>query len=107
MEIGELKLENGTRPDEERFLSAQADRLAGASRKKKRRLAPFGMTVDGGGRKGRARCIVPLRSKGSEPGGQAVGEQPSAPGEAGQAIDPNDAVPCQEKHDEHDEDAMD
>jgi len=32
-------------PDEERFLSAQADRLAGASRKEKRRLAPFGMTV--------------------------------------------------------------
>jgi hypothetical protein len=49
---------------------------------------------------------VPLRSKGGKPGGQTVGEQPSAPGEAGQAIDPNDEVPGQEEYDEQDEDAM-
>src|SRR6266850_902176 len=39
-------------PDEERFLSAQADRLGGASRKEKLRLAPFGMTVGVGGYNG-------------------------------------------------------
>ena len=49
---------------------------------------------------------MPLRSKGGEPGGEVVGEKPGAPGEAGQAIDPQDAVSSQEEHDEQDEDAM-
>ena len=46
--------------EEERFLSAQADRLAGARRKENRRLAPLEMTGEG---EAKSRSLPPRRAR--------------------------------------------